>query len=49
LKRESEGEFEKFDALAKKIFSVPHKELQEREKEWKAGRAEQKKKKRAKT
>jgi hypothetical protein len=45
----SEGEFEKFDALARKILSVPHKELQEREKEWKAGRASRKKKKRAKT
>ena len=49
MKAEPKGEFEKFNALAGKIFSVPRKELEAREKEWKDQRAAQKKKKRAKS
>src|SRR5271168_5305939 len=45
LKRESEGEFEKFNALARKILSVPHEEIQEREKQYQQKRAKLKKKK----
>jgi hypothetical protein len=39
-------EFEKFDAIVRKILSVPRKELQKREKRYQAKR---KRKKRAKT
>jgi len=41
-----ENEFQKFDNVMKKILSVSHKELQEREKKYKRTRA---KKKRAKS
>ncbi len=42
----NENDFQKFDGVMKKILSVSHKELQEREKKYKRTRA---KKKRAKT
>ena len=37
-------EFEKFDAVVRKILSVPHAEIARREKEWKKQRKEEKKK-----
>jgi hypothetical protein len=40
------NEFEKFDAVMKKVLSVSHDELKRREKEWNRKRAQ---KKRAKT
>jgi hypothetical protein len=43
-----EGEFVKFDALVRRVFSVPHAEIVKREKEYKRKRALAKKK-RAKT
>ena len=42
------AEFDKFDALVRKIFSVPHDEIVKREKEYKRKR-KLAKKKRAKT
>jgi len=39
-------EFEKFDAVVRKVFSVSHEELKRREAQWKRDR---KRKKRAKT
>ena len=44
--RSDSSEFQKFDAVMRKVLSVSHDELQQREKEWKRKRA---KKKRAKT
>ena len=41
-------EFEKFDALVRKVFSVPHDEILKREKEYKKRRKQVKKKRRAK-
>ena len=41
-------EAEKFDAVVRKVLSVPHDEIVKREKEWKRKR-QQAKKKRAKT
>ncbi len=38
----SNPEFEKFDAVMKKVMSVSHEELQKREKEWKRKRARKK-------
>jgi hypothetical protein len=40
------SEFEKFDAVMRKVLSVSHAEVQKREKEWKRKRA---RKKRAKS
>ena len=46
-KRNNEpSDAQKFDAVVRKILSVPHDELKKREKEWKRKRA---RKKRAKT
>lgn len=45
MKNESESEFAKFDSVMKKIITISHKELQDREKKYKRERA---KKKRAK-
>lgn len=42
------GEFENFDALVRKVFSVPHDEIVKREKEYKKKRKREKAK-RAKT
>ncbi len=42
------SEFEKFDAVVRKMMSVPHDEIVRREKEWKRKR-KLAKKKRAKT
>ena len=42
------SDFEQFDALVRKVFSVPHEEIVKREKEYKR-RRELAKKKRAKT
>jgi hypothetical protein len=40
VKQESEkSEFDKFDAVVRKMMSVPRSELQLREKEWKRKRA----------
>lgn len=36
------NEFEKFDETMKKVLSVSHKELQEREKKYKKSRAKKK-------
>jgi hypothetical protein len=44
----SNPEFEKFDAVMKKVMSVSHDELVRREKEWQKQR-QRSKKKRAKT
>jgi hypothetical protein len=46
LSKINRSEFQKFDAAMKKILSISHKELQEREKKYKRARA---RKKRAKT
>jgi hypothetical protein len=35
-------EFDKFDAVMKKILSVSHDELKKREEKWKRGRAKKK-------
>lgn len=37
-----ESEFDKFDAVVRKVFSVPHDEIVKREKEYKQERAKQK-------
>jgi hypothetical protein len=39
------AEFEKFDAVVRKILSVSHKELQKRQKQYQRQRAKLKKKK----
>jgi len=40
-------EFEKFDAVVRRVLSVPHAEIVRREKEWKKQRRKEQKKKRA--
>ena len=47
-KNDSPLEFQKFDALVRKILTVPHSEVQARMKEWKKQK-ERKRKKRAKS
>jgi hypothetical protein len=42
---ETPSEFQKFDALVKRVIAVPHSEVQARMKEWKK-RKERKRKKR---
>jgi hypothetical protein len=42
--KEESSEFQKFDAVVRKMMSVPRAELQRREKEWKRKRAKIKKK-----
>ncbi len=46
--KQPSSEFEKFDAVVHKVFSVSHDEIVKREKEWKRKR-QREKQKRAKT
>ena len=46
MKAKNSSEFQKFDALVRKIIAVPHSEIKERMEKWKTQR---KRKKRAKS
>jgi hypothetical protein len=44
MHKDDKSEFQKFDETVRKMISVPHEELEKREKAWKKKRARAKKK-----